>query len=116
MNTTSTLAGVALAVCAGAALAESSEPVVAEPVVVTATRSVETIDDVLASVTVLTREDIERRQARSLDDLLRGEAGISIVNNGGPGKTSSIFLRGTEADHVLVLIDGIKIGSATLGS
>ncbi|HHL45207.1 MAG TPA: TonB-dependent vitamin B12 receptor [Gammaproteobacteria bacterium] len=87
-----------------------------EPMVVTATRTAETADETLASVTVITRRDIERQQARSIQDVLRGVPGISIANNGGPGKNTSLFLRGTESDHVLVLIDGVKTGSATSGT
>jgi vitamin B12 transporter len=86
-----------------------------EPIIITATRTAQTADETLASVTVITRKDIERRQARSVQDLLRGTQGISIANNGGPGKNTSIFMRGTESDHVLVLIDGIRAGSATSG-
>ncbi|MCK0510623.1 TonB-dependent vitamin B12 receptor [Aromatoleum buckelii] len=87
-----------------------------ETVVVTATRTARTMSDTLASVSVVTREDIEAMQARSSLDLLRGLPGMSIGNNGGLGKNTSIFLRGTESDHVLVLIDGIKVGSATSGA
>ena len=85
-------------------------------VVVTASRTAETTEDTLAAVTVITRDDIERQQAQSVQSLLQGTAGISITNNGGPGKATSVFLRGTNSDHVLVLIDGIKVGSATLGT
>ncbi|MBT6800293.1 MAG: TonB-dependent receptor plug domain-containing protein, partial [Rhodospirillales bacterium] len=94
--------------------ASSSEQT--EAVIVTATRTAQTVDDALSAVTIITRDDIERRQGQSVDDVLRGIAGLSITNNGGPGKASSMHLRGTEADHVLVLIDGVKIGSATLGT
>lgn len=86
------------------------------PVVVTATRTAQTVDESLASVTVITRQEIEQLQSQSLQDLLRGVAGLSIANNGGAGKATSVFMRGTESDHVLVLVDGVKIGSATLGS
>lgn len=86
-----------------------------DEVVVTATRTGQAAEESLASVTVITRQDIERLQARSLPDVLRGVAGLTITNNGGAGKATSVFLRGTNADHVLVLIDGIKVGSATLG-
>ncbi|MBI3570396.1 MAG: TonB-dependent vitamin B12 receptor [Gammaproteobacteria bacterium] len=85
-------------------------------VIVTATRTAQTADETLASVTVITRADIERRQAQSVADLLRGEPGLSITNNGGAGKATQVLMRGTESDHVLVLIDGVKIGSATLGT
>lgn len=87
-----------------------------DPVIVTATRTAQTADDTLASVTVVTREDIERQQAQSVQDVLRSMAGVTITNNGGAGKTTSVFIRGTESDHVLVLIDGIKMGSATSGT
>jgi vitamin B12 transporter len=84
-------------------------------VVVTATRTEQTEADTLASVTVIDRADIDRLQPQSVADLLQGTPGLSMANNGGPGKATSLFLRGTEADHVLVLVDGVKIGSATLG-
>ena len=88
----------------------------AEPIIVTATRTAQTADETLAAVTVITRQDIERQQATSVVDLLRGTPGLGLSNNGGLGKATSVFLRGTESDHVLVLIDGVKVGSATLGT
>jgi vitamin B12 transporter len=86
-----------------------------DQVVVTATRTAQTQDQTLAAITVIDRAEIERLQPASLPDLLTGRPGISIANNGGPGKSTSVFMRGTESDHVLVLVDGIKIGSATSG-
>ena len=86
------------------------------PVVVSATRTAQTVDSTLASVSVITREDIERLQPRSVNDLLGGLPGVSFANSGGRGKNTSLFVRGAESDQVLVLIDGIKVGSATLGS
>lgn len=85
-------------------------------IVVTATRTAQSADATLASVTVITRQDIDRLQAQSLPDVLRGAAGLTISNSGGAGKATSVFLRGTNAGHVLVLVDGIKIGSATTGT
>ncbi|MEN8217892.1 MAG: TonB-dependent vitamin B12 receptor [Pseudomonadota bacterium] len=85
-------------------------------VVVTAERIAQTADESLASITIIDRQQINQSQAQSLPELLRGVPGLSLSNNGGLGKNSSVFLRGTESDHVLVLIDGIKVGSATLGS
>jgi vitamin B12 transporter len=85
-------------------------------IIVTATRTAETADETLAAVTVITRSDIERRQVSSVQSLLQGIAGINVANNGGAGKATSLFFRGTESDHMLVLIDGIKVGSATLGT
>lgn len=85
-------------------------------IVVTASRAEETIGDALAPITVVTREQIERLQTRDLQDLFVGLPGLNLATNGGPGKSASLFVRGTESDHVLVLIDGIKVGSATTGS
>lgn len=90
--------------------------VAVDPVIITATRTAETVDESLSSVTVITRADIERLQPHSLQDLLVGVSGISIANTGGLGKTTSVFLRGTDSDQLLVLLDGVKIGSATTGT
>lgn len=87
-----------------------------DEVVVTATRSAKPAQDTLAATTTLTRADIERLQPRSLQDLLTGLAGISLANNGGLGQATSVFLRGADSDHVVVLVDGIKIGSVTTGT
>ena len=84
-------------------------------VVVTATRTAIDVDTALAPVEVIDRAEIERSQARSLPDLLRGRAGVSMSNQGGAGKLTTLFLRGSESDHVVVLVDGIRIGSATSG-
>lgn len=85
-------------------------------VVVTATRTAQTAESTLASTTVITHADIDRLQAQSLPEVLRGVAGLTLSNNGGAGKSTSVFLRGSNSDHILVLVDGIKIGSATLGT
>ncbi|WP_133718922.1 TonB-dependent vitamin B12 receptor [Methylocaldum gracile] len=86
-----------------------------ETVTVTATRTERSVEESLASVTVIDRDEIERRQAQSVQEVLRGVPGLSIANNGGLGKSTSVFLRGTESGHVLVLIDGVRAGSATTG-
>ncbi|HEY1140413.1 MAG TPA: TonB-dependent vitamin B12 receptor [Lysobacter sp.] len=86
-----------------------------DDVIVTASRTPQARDAALAAVTVITREDIERRAPASLPELLRGMPGVSIASNGGPGKVASTFLRGTDSDHALVLVDGVRIGSATSG-
>ena len=86
-----------------------------DQVVVTGTRTEVAMEDSLVPIQVIDREQIERTQARSLPELLRGRAGINLSNQGGPGKLTSVFLRGAESDHVLVLVDGVRIGSATAG-
>jgi len=93
----------------------AEEPVELDPIIVTATRTAQTADETLASVTVITREEIDRRRATSLQEVLRGVPGLGIANSGGLGKNTSVFLRGTNSDHVLVLIDGIRVSSATSG-
>ncbi|UHQ20743.1 TonB-dependent vitamin B12 receptor [Lysobacter sp. KIS68-7] len=84
-------------------------------VVVTGTRTAITVDDSLAAVEVIDRKEIERTQAHSLPELLRGRAGINLVNQGGAGKLSTLFMRGAESDHVLFLVDGVRVGSSTSG-
>lgn len=95
------------------AIANESQPL--DAVVVTATRTAQTADDTLAAVTVITREEIERRQPRDLPQLLSGLPGVDFTVAGGAGKTASLYLRGTESGHVLLLVDGVRMGSATLG-
>lgn len=97
-------------------LAQSAPATTHDPVIVTANRVARTADETLAPVTVITREDIERQQAQSVPDLLRGLPGVALGNNGGPGKVTSLFLRGTNSDQVLVLVDGFKLGSASSGT
>ncbi len=87
-----------------------------DTIVVTASRIEQPISDVIGSVTVIDRAEIEQRQAQSLQDLLRGEAGIDIENQGGLGKASAIYLRGGNADQTLILVNGQRLGSATTGT
>jgi len=85
------------------------------PIVVTASRTAQTVDETLASVSVVERATIDRRQSKTMTDVLRGLPGVAIATSGGPGQSTSVFLRGVEADQTLVLIDGVKVGSATVG-
>jgi len=70
----------------------------------------------IASSSLITRDEIERQQAGSVPELLQRQAGVSITSNGGRGKSTSVSIRGTSDKHVLVLIDGVRVGSATSGS
>ncbi|MBR9813585.1 TonB-dependent receptor [bacterium] len=85
-----------------------------DPVVVTATRT-ETRNPV-APTLVITRADIQRSLATDVAELLRQQTGIEIGRNGGPGQTTSVFIRGAESNHTLVLIDGVRVNPGTLGS
>jgi len=87
-----------------------------ETIVVTANRSVQERFDVLAAVDVFTHADIEKIQAKSITDLLNHVAGINTITQGSEAHQSSVFVRGSNSDHVLVLIDGVRVGSATLGN
>ena len=111
-----TLLAAALLCCFTTAYAADQDDASAlNPVIVTATRTAVTANDTLSSVTVITRDDIQRLQPVSLIDLLAGLPGINFTQSGGLGQTSSLFVRGTNSDHTLVLIDGVRIGSITAG-
>ncbi|MFZ3390974.1 TonB-dependent vitamin B12 receptor BtuB [Buttiauxella gaviniae] len=80
-----------------------------ENLVVTANRFQQPVNTVLAPTDVVTREDIDQWQAKSLNDVMRRLPGVDIAQYGGIGQGSSMFIRGTNASHVLVLVDGIPI-------
>lgn len=103
----------ALAQPAPAAADAAGPATTLDPVVVTATRTPTRAEQTLASVSVVERAEIERRQLRSVPDALRGLPGVTVSTSGG---VASVFLRGTDSDSVLVLVDGVKVGSATLGT
>ncbi|MGE3772986.1 MAG: TonB-dependent receptor, partial [Gammaproteobacteria bacterium] len=84
-----------------------------EEVLVTATRTPTALRNVGASATVITREDIERRNPVFLSDLLREVPGFAVGRAGGAGKFTQLRVRGAEANHVLVLIDGIEANDVT---
>ncbi|MFN5030473.1 MAG: TonB-dependent receptor domain-containing protein [Burkholderiales bacterium] len=96
--------------------AAAQSPISAENVVITATRTAKSVNDVLAQVSVITRAEIEDTGASTLVDLLQRRANLDIRATGGPGQTSSVFVRGTNATHTLVLIDGQRIASSTSGA
>ncbi len=83
--------------------------------IVTATRTAISLDDALAPVIVIQREEIERSLARNLSELIEFYPGLGVARNGGSGQTTSVFVRGTESNHVLVLVDGVEINPGTLG-
>jgi len=87
----------------------------AETVQVIGTRAPTALGNVVADVVVIDRERIRATSADSIEDLLRRVGGIQLSRNGGPGQSASILMRGSSASNTLVLIDGVRIGSATLG-
>jgi vitamin B12 transporter len=84
-------------------------------VFVTATRTPIAKKNVIADTTTINEEEIERAGSSSLTDLLQRQPGIEIYNSGGQGKVSSLHIRGSESDHVVVLIDGLRVNQVTSG-
>jgi vitamin B12 transporter len=89
-----------------------------QPLVITATRLPTPPDEVASSVTVITSDEIEKKQERTLPEILQDVPGLNLVQTGSPGGTASVFMRGTNANHTKVLIDGIEVSdpSSTDGS
>ncbi len=114
------LAALPLAIQAAEPQFEGSADTAAEttrlnPLVVTAALAPRTADETLASVTLLDEATLRRQDPTSLTDLFRGQPGVDVVTNGSFGKSSSVYLRGTSNSQSLLLIDGIRLRSATLG-
>ena len=86
-----------------------------DPVVITAARLEQQLSEVIPSVSVINREQIEESQALDLAGLLMGEPGFEIGRNGGPGATTSIFLRGMSSVNSAVFIDGVRAPTDRIG-
>jgi vitamin B12 transporter len=84
-------------------------------VVVTATRYPVLRDQVLPATIVIEREELQRSLAVDVADVLRFRTGLEFGRNGGPGQTTSLFMRGTDSNHTLVLVDGVRINPGTVG-
>lgn len=84
--------------------------------VITATRVETRTDAVLSDVVVIDADVIQQSAGRSLSEVLSRNAGLQMSSNGGLGKQSGLFIRGTESRHVLLLIDGVRYGSSTSGA
>ncbi|KNC92864.1 TonB-dependent vitamin B12 receptor BtuB [Trabulsiella odontotermitis] len=87
-----------------------------DTLVVTANRFQQPVNTVLAPTSVVTREDIERWQAKSVEEIMQRLPGVDIAQSGGLGAQSSFYIRGTESRHVLVLIDGIPLNNAGISN
>ncbi len=94
-----------------------TEPVgMAPDVVVTADRYPTDAEKVTGSVTVITNEDMQKRQLRTVADVLRAVPGVSVQPSGGPGTQTSVFVRGANSNHTLVLIDGVNVSDPSSGN
>lgn len=87
-----------------------------DTIVVTATRTETAVSDLPIPVIVINRETIERNAGATLPDLLRLAGGVEIAQSGGPGQLATAFIRGTESDHVLVLVDGVELSPGSIGT
>lgn len=101
--------------CAATYFAQAANNTLGE-VVVTASRSEQTINQTLQSTSVVTQRDILESGATDVPSLLRNLVGVEIAQTGGIGSQSSLYLRGTNSTHTLVLVDGVRISSATAGA
>lgn len=105
-----------LAAAVLAALAPSlSAQTTLGPIVVTATREPTPLDRVTADVVVIDAERIRNSNADSVEDLLRRQGGMQLSRSGGPGQNASVLIRGASSSSTVVLVDGVRVGSATLG-
>jgi vitamin B12 transporter len=84
-------------------------------VVVTATRTAQPLTDVLADVSLIDRDTLDRSGAMSVADVLVRLPGVEFTRNGGPAGTTSLYLRGGETRHTLLLIDGVRVDSQSTG-
>ena len=100
----------------------SEEPVETQPVletgevVISATKTPVPVTQLTSAVEVITGEELERRHVKTVVDALRLSQGVTVFSNGGPGSSSSVRIRGSNSDQVLVVIDGAIMNSATLGN
>ena len=125
MQNTTRITAVAASICTlftlfpASSVAIQNQPYTGEisddTIIVTATRTATSVDQALATSALITRQEIMENQNLSVTDALRTITGIDIASNGGPGQTSSIFIRGAESDHSLIMIDGVKINPGTIG-
>jgi len=112
------VSGLTLCLClAGFSQAQAQDQTDASttvtPVVVSATRLPTPANQVASSVTVITAQEIELKQERSLPDVLRDVPGLNLVQSGGPGGTTSLFIRGANSNQTKVLVDGIDVSDPT---
>ncbi len=94
---------------------KTEEAIKLSETVITANRTAEERKDSTAAVTVFTRADIDRLQPVNVADLLGRVPGVQIQPSGGRGSTTGVFIRGTKTAQTLVLIDGVRVGSASSG-
>jgi vitamin B12 transporter len=107
---------IVLSNIASAQSADLSQATPLDPVVVTSSRTPQRLSEALPATSVITRADIEDSHAPDLATLLRGQAGFDVAQSGGLGSQASLFLRGSNSNQVLVLVDGLRINAVNGGA
>lgn len=82
-------------------------------IIVTATKTETPYYAIASSVSVITSKEISERQLKTVVDVLRQEPGLSIIEQGGPGKLAQVFMRGSNTNHTLVIVNGVKMNDAS---
>ncbi len=113
-NANTILAAVVGGIVASPALANSDNNPL-DQIIVTGARAPITVGDVGSAVTIITRDDIERRQVRYVSELLRTVPGFAVSHTGAVGSQTQVRVRGSEANHVLVLVDGVRANDPATG-
>jgi vitamin B12 transporter len=104
---------LSLAAWSQAQAEEGVDATTVSPVSVSANRIPTPVDHIANSVTVIPAQEIELKQERSLSDILRDVPGLNLIQSGGPGGVTSLFIRGTNSNHTKVLVDGIDVSDPT---
>ena len=84
-----------------------------DEIIVTATKSATPLYAIGSSISIITSKEIAERQLHTVVDILRGEPGLSIIEQGGPGKLANVFIRGSNTNHALVVVDGVTMNDAS---
>ena len=94
----------------------AEEKVKLEEVVITATKTEESVEETTSSVTIIKKEEIEKMNVAFVPEVLRTVPDLIVRQNGGPGTQITVFLRGANPSHTLVMIDGVKVNSPSTGT
>jgi len=113
MKTKNLLRTLILSILAASAASPVAAQALLPETVVTATRLETPLEEVASSITVITRADIEAKQQRTIVDVLSSVPGLRVVQSGGLGKQTSVFSRGSNSNHTLILVDGIEVSDAS---
>ena len=86
------------------------------PITVTATRFKQNTASATSPLTIITKDQIQRHGWTTLEEILRNQPSLETSSNGGKGQQSSVFMRGFNSEHSLVLVDGMRLGRSSMGS